>query len=224
MSRTAAPASSGRERPDPRRRVQRLDERARRRGIKGGVQADAALLRAQESALRELAELNDGSASQSVHDADEEDGFDGREPPQPYEYDGPNPRLRADSKGKMLADLLQSGLEKFGYPRPDALRPENRHGATCLHRYEAHAYWRAGTAHGFPGLINVQPGGELPPNPRDELLQGLYVAGRQRFGDRLLPQSPYGPEHGRAHDRGHSARIDMNMTRAGASTVAPAEL
>lgn len=105
-----------------------------------------------------------------------------------YVYDGPNPRFRDDSKGAMLRDLLHSGLERFGYPRPGMVngvaRPEAwfREGPP-LHRYQQQQQWHGGTNLGYPGLI-MPRGADPPRNARDELLRELYHTGVQRFGMR----------------------------------------
>ena len=129
-----------------------------------------------------------------------------------YEYHGPNPRFRMDSKGEMLRDLLQSGLLRFGYPRPSG-REVHESGHLPPHRYQQQQVWQAGHRLGYPGLWAPYPGAKSPPNPRDELLRELFVVGVERFGmsSKRQEAAVAGGADGRADTRGPTL-ADLDAT------------
>ena len=144
---------------------------------------------AEIRALTKLAseKAAEAAAAEDANDS-EEDACSDHGAREPYVYDGPNPRFRDDSKALMLRDLLATGIDRFGYPRPNARASDAwfaEAGVPSRHRYQQQQQWQAGPRLGYPGLYCPRPGAEPPRNPRDELLRELYVVGQARFAHSL---------------------------------------
>ena len=152
-----------------------------------GARLDAKHKGVSTAEIRALTKLASEKAAEDANDS-EEDACSDHGAPEPYVYDGPNPRFRDDSKALMLRDLRATGIDRIGYPRPNARAGDAwfaEAGVPSRHRYQQQQQWQAGPRLGYPGLYCPRPGAEPPRNPRDELLRELYVVGQARFGHSL---------------------------------------